>query len=189
MSEFNYKDEVAKIVCSLENERNKILTQQKLISSIDFDTYKPTVRQWQKLMLINEVRCNSKLTSKLISNIFPEAKDISLRPNYIHFKLNDFNCMISTSAIKEAHIYGRYEKDYNCFNNLTKEQCQNFLETIYKLKAFHNGEVSFLNIDDKKHHRTIKDYVISEDEVISKVKYTLRILEENDKNIEEDIEK
>lgn len=37
MSEFNYQDEVNKIVCSLENEKNKILTWQKLISSIDFN--------------------------------------------------------------------------------------------------------------------------------------------------------
>lgn len=150
MSEFNYKDEVNKIVCSLENEKNKILTWQKLISSIDFNTYKPTKRQWQKLMLINEVRCNSKLTSKLISNIFPEAKDIELRPNYVHFKLNDFNCMISTSALDEVYISGKYKKDYNCFEGLSEETYTKFINTMYDLLAFHNRLPDFFNIDAKR---------------------------------------
>lgn len=150
MSEFNYKDEVNKIVCSLENEKNKILTLQKLISSIDFNTYKPTKRQWQKLMLINEVRCNSKLTSKLISNIFPEAKDIELRPNYIYFKLNDFNCRISTSALDEVYISGKYKKDYNCFEGLSEETYTKFINTMYDLSAFHNRLPDFFNIEDKR---------------------------------------
>lgn len=150
MSEFNYQDEVNKIVCSLENEKNKILTEQKLISSIDFDTYKPTEKQWHKLMLITEIRYNSKLTSKLISNIFPEAKDIKLSPNYIHFKLNDFNCMISTSAVNEVYISGKYKKDYNCFEGLSEETYTKFINTMYDLLAFHNRLPDFFNIDAKR---------------------------------------
>jgi hypothetical protein len=182
MSEFNYKDEVAKIVCSLENERNKILTQQKLISSIDFDTYKPTVRQWQKLMLINEVRCNSKLTSKLISNIFPEAKDISLRPNYIHFKLNDFNCMISTSALDEFYISGKYKKDYNCFEGLSEETYTKFINTMYDLSAFHNRLPDFFNTDAKR-----KPNIIPGEELVIKAKKNILAIKNQEQ--EEGLEK
>lgn len=182
MSEFNYKDEVAKIVCSLENERNKILTQQKLISSIDFDTYKPTVRQWQKLMLINEVRCNSKLTSKLISNIFPEAKDIALRPNYIHFKLNDFNCMISTSALDEFYISGKYKKDYNCFEGLSEETYTKFINTMYDLSAFHNRLPDFFNTDAKR-----KPNIIPGEELVIKAKKNILAIKNQEQ--EEGLEK
>ena len=182
MSEFNYKDEVNKIVCSLENERNKILTQQKLISSIDFNTYKPTEGQWHKLMLIYEIRCNSKLTSKLISNIFPEAKDIDLRPNYIHFKLNDFNCMISTSACNEVYISGKYKKDYNCFEGLSEETYTKFINTMYDLSVFHNKLPDFFNIDTKS-----KPNKISGDKLVNKVKENMLAIKKQEQ--EEDLEK
>ena len=182
MSEFNYQDEVNKIVCSLENEKNKILTQQKLISSIDFDTYKPTEKQWHKLMLITEIRYNSKLTSKLISNIFPEAKDIKLSPNYIHFKLNDFNCMISTSAVNEVYISGEYKKDYNCFEGLSEETYIKFINVMYDLSVFHNKLPNFLNIDTKGKYN-----IISGDKLVNKVKGNMLAIQNQE--LEESLEK
>lgn len=182
MSEFNYKDEVNKIVCSLENEKNKILTLQKLISSIDFNTYKPTEKQWHKLMLINEIRCNSKLTSKLISNIFPEAKDIELKPNYIHFKLNDFNCMISTSIFNEVYISGKYKKDYNCFEGLSEETYTKFINTMYDLSVFHNKLPDFFNIDIKS-----EPNIILGDELVDKAKENIFAIKNQE--LEESLEK
>lgn len=68
------KNEVQNIILSLEEEKNKILTEQSIVSSIDFETYKPTEKQWHQLMEINDIRTNKILTSCLIKNIFPKQQ-------------------------------------------------------------------------------------------------------------------
>lgn len=171
MSEFNYKDEVNKIVCSLENKKNKILTQQQLITSIDFNTYKPTEKQWHRLMEIDSVRANSKITGKLISNIFPDATDIQVGCNYVFFKLNNIKCRISTSAINEIDIIGDYKKDFKEFNDLTVEECQDIIDTVFQLRTnlYSNHFIDYLEINKNK---VIKKY--KQDEYMEKVEECLR---------------
>ena len=154
-----------KIIKDLEDEKNKILTQQQLLTSIDFNTYKPTEKQWHRLMEIDSVRCNSKITGKLISNIFPDATDIQVGCNYVFFKLNNIKCRISTSAINEIDIIGNYKKDFKEFNDLTVEECQDIIDTVFQLRTnlYSNHFINYLEINKNK---VIKKY--KQDEYMKK---------------------
>lgn len=149
------KYEVQNIISSLEEEKNKILTEQSIVSFIDFETYKPTEKQWHQLMEIDNIRTNKILTSCLIKNIFPKATDIRLGANYIYFKLNEIDCMISISRMNEVYIAGKYKKDYNSFENIDNEKLDKFLKAIKELSLFHKGDINFYNTEGERENKII----------------------------------
>lgn len=100
-------------------------------------------------MEIDSVRCNSKITGKLISNTFPDATDIQVGCNYVFFKLNNIKCRISTSATNEIDIIGNYKKDFKEFNDLTVEECQDIIDTVFQLRTnlYSNHFINYLEIN------------------------------------------
>lgn len=171
INNIDYMQDISEIIKDLEDEKNKILTQQQLLTSIDFNTYKPTEKQWHRLMEIDSVRCNSKITGKLISNIFSDATDIQVGCNYVFFKLNNIKCRISTSATNEIDIIGNYKKEFKEFNDLTVEECQDIIDTVFQLRTnlYSNHFINYLEINKNK---VIKKY--KQDEYMEKVEECLR---------------
>ncbi len=165
------KNEVQNIILSLEEEKNKILTEQSIVSSIDFETYKPTEKQWHQLMEINDIRTNKILTSCLIKNIFPEATDISLGANYIYFKLYEIDCMISISRMNEVYVTGKYKKDYNSFENIDNEKLDKFFKAIKELYLFHKRDINFYNTEGKRENKIIS-YSKIKSKISSEINFT-----------------
>jgi hypothetical protein len=168
----DWKTEVSKVIYGLEDEKNKIIKQQEFLTSINFEKFAPNEKQWHELMEIDEIRCNKILCSCLIKNIFPESTDIKLYSNSIHFKLNNIECMVSTSRLLEVGIVGKYKKEYNEFKSLTKDQCLDLIATVFDLRMFCGHSIDFYNTERRKDTPNIikqKDYFDKVDGLLRQV--------------------
>ena len=142
--------EINNCVSEIEHKIESLNAQKEYLKNLDFSK-KPSEEEWYSMMNTG-IRYSPNIVEKLITNLYPDAKDINLGCNYVKFTLQGIKCGISISNCREASIFEDKRDKGSTYKELTRDEINNIKEVANRLSEF-TKRVNVCHFYRDKHNR------------------------------------